>query len=303
MQIKVDSNFNIIEIARVNFVVKCQESIIFKDPDPAYKSFLKNNREHKTVDVKIDLQFNNMPNTEGLTKIFDSGQSWSLFQDSNNYYITLNPPVLTQPLVTIKINRNFTKATMYCSEDLTRINNGKTVFLNPLSYPLDQILLMYYLSQREGALIHAAGLCFHDRGYIFPGKSGAGKSTISRQLAGIDDYEFISDDRIIVRKFNKTFKAFGTPWPGEAGIAVNKSVDLSGIFFISQSSYNKIEEIKPQKALERLLPVVSIPWYDKEVMIKILDFCEDLISNVPVYELHFNPGNEIINVFQNFVSK
>jgi hypothetical protein len=122
-------------------------------------------------------------------------------------------------------------------------------------------------------------------------------------LAGLDDYEFLSDDRIIVRKMDKTFKAFGTPWPGEAGIAVNKNVALSGIFFISQASFNKIEEIKPQRAMERLLPVVSIPWYDKEVLVKILDFCEDLISNVPVYELYFKPDIEVADVFKDFVSK
>ena len=84
---------------------------------------------------------------------------------------------------------------------------------------------------------------------------------------------------------------------------MNKSADLSGICFISQARYNRIEETTPRKALERLLPVVSIPWYDKEVMIKVLDFCEDLIFDVPVFELYFKPDTEVADVFREFISK
>jgi hypothetical protein len=293
------------EIAGVHLSINCHNSITLQDLPPVYKPFLrKTHSEAGMIKLTIDLDMNNIPGTKDFKKILDSDQSWSMYCSDNGYMITfMQPGDKNIPLYLVYISLDFTEITIHCSEKLVQTHNDKSSVLNPVCYPLDQILLMYYLAQREGALIHAAGLCFNNKGYIFPGKSGAGKSTISRQFAGIDEYEFISDDRIIVRKMDNTFKAFGTPWPGEAGIAVNKAVPLSGIFFISQASFNKIEEIKPHKALERLLPVVSIPWYDKEVMIKILDFCEDLISHVPVYELHFKPGNEIIDVFQNFVSK
>jgi hypothetical protein len=227
-----------------------------------------------------------------------------MFKNGSIYYMTQDTLSLDdKPLWVARFDHKIKKVTIFFNERAVFKNNDNATVPNLISNPVGQILLMYFLSNNKGALVHAAGLCFRDRGYIFPGKSGAGKSTISRQLAGLDDYEFLSDDRIIVRNMDKTFKAFGTPWPGEAGIAVNKNVALSGIFFISQASFNKIEDIKPQKAMERLLPVVSIPWYDKEVMVKILDFCEDLISNVPVYELYFKPGNEIINIFQRFFLK
>jgi hypothetical protein len=53
--------------------------------------------------------------------------------------------------------------------------------------------------------------------------------------------------------------------------------------------------------LERLLPVVSIPWYDKEKMMSILSFCEDLISNIPSYELYFKPDAEVVNVIERYI--
>jgi hypothetical protein len=297
-------NIKYIEISGVQYSITCRDSIIIQEPDPAYASFLKPDRNAamNTIDIVIDLH--SLPSTEGVTKIFNTGQSWSMLKDNDYYFALLNHPSPGQKHVWMaKFDHLVNTATIYLGETFIGKKNGKVTVSNPLRYPLDQILLMYYLAQREGALIHAAGLEFNGKGYIFPGKSGAGKSTISRQLAGMDDYEFLSDDRMIVRKFNKTFKAFGTPWSGEAGIAVNKSVDLSGIFFISQASFNRIDDITPQKAMERLFPVVSIPWYDKEVMIKILDFCEDLISNMPVYELYFKPDIEVADVFKRFVSE
>lgn len=292
-----------IEIAGVTFSINCQGSIPLQDFNQTYNSFLITDHDPPDADIYVTLELHTMPHTSKLKKIFDSGQSWSMFQNGDSYFVSLNPSALYEkPIWIAQFDPHVKRVIVYQREFLIQGTTDSEAIPNHVCYPLDQILLMYYLAQREGALIHAAGLCFHDKGYIFPGKSGAGKSTISRQLTEIDDYEFLSDDRIIVRKMDKTFKAFGTPWPGEAGIAVNKSVDLSGIFFISQASYNKIEEIKPQKAMERLLPVVSIPWYDKEVVIKILDFCEDLISNVPVYELYFKPDIEVADVFGKFVT-
>ena len=98
---------------------------------------------------------------------------------------------------------------------------------------------------------------------------------MTEQLAVREDIGLLSDDRIVVRKIDGVFKAYGTPWAGEAGIAVNKNVPLSGMFFINHASDNRIKEITPGQAVKRLLPVTSISWYDREIMFEILTFCEE----------------------------
>ncbi len=107
---------------------------------------------------------------------------------------------------------------------------------------------------------------------------------------------------LIVRKIDDKFECLWTPWPGEAGIAVNNSMPLSGIFFINHGFQNRIKDIKPKQAIARLLPVTSIPWYDRDIMPKILDFCEDLVLNVPAYELDFKPNVEVVDVLEKFIS-
>ena len=292
-----------IEIAGINFSIRCRDSIILQDYDPAYKSFLKIEEDPTAIDIPIDLELNTMPDAKHLTKIFDSGQSWSMYQNSNDYVVMLNPPAFNKkPIWMAKFDHLVKNVAVYLGDLLINKSNSRLAVSNPVKYPLDQILLMYFLSQREGALIHAAGIGINGKGYIFPGKSGAGKSTISLQFLGQDTMEMLSDDRVIIRKIDGTFRVFGTPWAGEAGIAANRSIPLYGIFFIRHGPENKIKELKPVEAFERLMPVTSILWYDPEAMDKILLFCDDLTSSIPAYNLHFKPGVEVVDVFENFVS-
>ncbi len=99
------------------------------------------------------------------------------------------------------------------------------------------------------------------------------------------------------------FWAFGTPWSGEADIALNKGLPLGGLFFISHGPDNIIRAITQAEAAEKLMPVTSIPFYDKEAMLNILSFCEDLVLHVPAYELFFRPGIELVDFIEEFISR
>jgi hypothetical protein len=160
---------------------------------------------------------------------------------------------------------------------------------------------MYALAGRKGACIHSSAVDLNGKGYLFPGRSGAGKSTISRSFIS-KNHTVLSDDRVVVRKIGDTFRCFGTPWAGDAEIAQNRSLPLHGIFFIIHGNENRLEKIKPAEAFEKLMPVTSIPWYDEKVMSDILSFCEDMVMNVPAYELHFRPDNEVVDFLEKFIS-
>jgi hypothetical protein len=299
------------EIGGVCFSIKGINKIsnIVHENEPTYLSFFRNTKKEgnsETIKINVRLESGKMPNTEALTKIFDSGQSWVMYQEGEVYWIARKPPMYETPLWVARFDRDITEVIVYCSETLISERNGKRVVTNPIRYPLDQLLLMYILAQNQGAVIHAAGIEINGKGFIFPGRSGAGKSTLSRLFTAREDKKNLgvfSDERMAVRKIGETFKAYGSPWPGEGGIALNKSMPLSGIFFLHHAAHgtpNKIIEIKPKKALEKLLPVTSIPWYDREVMPQVLQFLEDLISNIPCFELHFTPGIEVVKFLEKF---
>ena len=294
-----------IEIADINFVVTCMDAVLSQDITGPYKPFYVKEYPYTgvfNINVSTDLQ--QIPQTEKIKKIFDSEQSWSMFMDKDQYYLSLDPSVISEKLnCHAHFDKNITAATLYCRNIQIQKNNSRTEINNPFCYPLDQLLLMYILSNKAGAIFHAAGLNLNGKGYIFPGRSGAGKSTLSRQFSGTKNSVMLSDDRVIERKIGDSFKIFGTPWPGDEKIAENKSAQLKGIFFISHSTENIVKDIKPVEALKKLMPVTSIPWFDRDVMPKILNFCEELVSNIPAYQLYFKPDTEVVKFLEEFVDK
>jgi len=293
-----------LEIGGVNLAVSSLEPIILHEPPAAYTSFLiKNSSFHDKINITINFDLDSLPRTDKMTRVFDTGESWSLFQNDDSYFIILCPPASDKkPVWAAQFDRDVTKVNLFLGEKFIHQKNGNLSVSNPVSYPLDQILLMYFLARKSGALIHSSGVASNGKGFIFPGRSGSGKTTLSQELSDGKRLLLLSDDRVIVRKLNNTFEVFGTPWAGEGGIALNKHFPLSGMFFISHAEHNRIEDIKPQKALEMLLPVTSIPWYDPEVMDKVLHFCDDLTSSIPAYNLSFKPGVEVADVFEKFIS-
>jgi hypothetical protein len=280
-----------LEIASVIFRVRSSEHVVIHETGPAYMSFLRKEKTGCPLEVILDLEVREMPDTGGQTVTFD-GQSWTMHSDGSEYFFSSKSPAFEHPFWTAKVGRDFKKGTICCSKEAIVEKDGAVTVHNPLHYPLDQLLMMYILAQNSGSIIHAAGMEINGLGYIFPGRSGAGKSTLSRQFRGRRDAAVLSDDRIVVRQIDNGYVAYGTPWPGDEGIAVNRGVPLAGIFFMSHGKSNSIKEMSPQKAAERLLPVISIPWYDQVLTSKVLSFCDELVTTIPAYELHFKPGIE-----------
>ncbi len=296
-----------IDIAGIMLSINSERSLPINGYSPAYTSFLSNGCRinQSNADMTIWLTEEDIPDFKNAKKVFDSSEAWSMFENGRGIYILFHPTALKEPLWCAKVDRDFSRTIIHCgkilSYDNNNNNNNNTVFYNPVCYPLDQILIMNMLPKRSGALVHAACMTANSKAFLFPGTSGAGKSTLSRQLRKTGDMALISDDRIVVRKIDGQYKAFGTPWPGEEGIAENRGDLLSAIFFINHGDTNRVIPMNPNDALKRLVPTISVPWYDAKAVTKMLQLCDDVISTIPTYALYFKPGQEISNVFESFI--
>lgn len=167
--------------------------------------------------------------------------------------------------------------------------------LPPWSQPVDRILSIGVLAQHEAAIVHSCGWICQGRAILFPGVSGAGKSTICRQLMASGRGRVVSDDRVVVRNGPEGFRAWGTPWPGDARQALNESAPLSALCFLEKTPEHRLRPIRPAEAFRRLLQTAGIPWFAPELRDRVLPLLEQLVSAVPAFCLGFRPAPDIVD--------
>ena len=166
----------------------------------------------------------------------------------------------------------------------------------PLLHPVDRVLFMGVLAHRNAFIVHSCGWSCNGKSVLFPGVSGAGKTTLCRQLMAAGQGRILSDDRVVLREGPDGFRACGTPWPGDAKQARNESVPLAALGFIEQAPEHRLTPIPPAEALRRLMEAASIPWYSSALRDLVLPLVERLVSTVPAYRVGFRPDPGVFDV-------
>lgn len=163
-----------------------------------------------------------------------------------------------------------------------------------LNYPEGQIILLNRLALLQAGLVHSSAMVIEGRGYLFCGRSGAGKTTIARlwKRAG---YTLLCDDRNMVRLIGGVAVACSTPWHGEDPEVNALNVPLGGIFHLHKAKGNWVEPIPVAKAVARLYATTLAPFYDRVSAACVLDTYADCLEHVPSYELHFTPDLRAID--------
>lgn len=255
-------------------VSDCDEGETGPDPVPA---------------IIVDVVVGSLPPMDRLVPFFIGGPAWTLFRDGEEYWMVNKPPGWPKPVWAARISAGREQVTLHCGERMVAREGSGHWVADPFCYPLDQFVCMLHLATRGGVIVHAAGMETARGGFVFAGRSGAGKSTLSRQLAGREGVRAFSDDRIVLRKIGGGFRMYGTPWPGEAEIAVNGWAPLERVLFLCKSPEDRLVPLTPGEAMERLMPVVSAPWFSRELIVPQLAFLDELLAAVPAFDLHFRP--------------
>ncbi len=257
-----------------------------------------------TVDIMMYAQRDVPLSLHTCDKITNPRSPYTVFQNEAEYYFEFFNPYVIQDSLIIRMARNFSEVTLYVNKVRDQKETRNDLLTPFFVYKkLPSLLLMLFLSQRKGGLVHASAIDVDGQGYLFPGISGTGKSTLARQFIQTGAGRILNDDRVVVRKMDNQYHVFGTPWTGESGIAINANVPLEGIFFITHGAINQIKKISPQNALSRLVSTVLIPWYDSDIVAQMLEFFDDLITSIPMYELVCTPTPDVVDVIMDHVTK
>lgn len=157
-----------------------------------------------------------------------------------------------------------------------------------------RILYSLFLVQEGGFLLHAASVVRDGQGYLFMGKSGAGKSTIAIHSS---KYTVLSDEISLVKKAGADYLVYSTPFWGEQEIkGRNYFSPLAGIYRLKQSSQLLTRKLSEREALCRLME--NILYFSREPFLtrQLFQNCTDLIQQVAIYELEFQKDSSFWNM-------
>lgn len=138
----------------------------------------------------------------------------------------------------------------------------------------------------NAALLHAAGISAEGGALVFPGKSGAGKSTSIRKFGR---KAALSDELVLVGAGGKKATASSTPFWGELrmGRHTPRTVPLKALYFLKKGGMPSIRILDRSEAFRRLMGTALFFSKDPADVKKLLKVCADICAAVPAYELAY----------------
>lgn len=152
-----------------------------------------------------------------------------------------------------------------------------------------RIVYFHLLLEGQGLLLHASALAESGQAFVFPGPSGAGKTSIVQQSPG---RLVLTDEIAAVEAAGNGHPplAHGTPFFGDWGQpGENVTAPLRGFYFPVQDRENRLVPLTPAETLTRLLPCVCSYTTRKDLLQKLFDTSIRLTERIPGFALHFRP--------------
>ncbi len=224
---------------------------------------------------------------------FESNGLWRLYEHNGRKIITLTRPrPKTLPYALADLSTDYRDGDIYFENNQVSIDD----ISYPLSYPLDELLMIGFLCHGRGLMLHGCGVINKGNGLAFLGPSGAGKSTMANLWREHTQSTLLGDDRLIVRKKDGRFWLWGTPWRGEANIVSPAGGPLKKIYFIKHAPQNYMRRLSAKESLSRLLITCFPTFWEKKGMEYAMRFGAALCQEVDTFELGVVPDKTIIDV-------
>lgn len=162
-------------------------------------------------------------------------------------------------------------------------------------WPLYRLCWMYLaqvLGERKGCFVHSAALVRNGKGYLFIGRSGAGKTTLARRFGGSMVF---SDDSPVLREQNGDFWVSPSPYSQtdslqEAGGDLTRlNARVEGFYFLLQDERRTyLESVAKREALAQIMNrhILFIPYLSTRARADLFHLFFDACDRIPPYNLH-----------------
>lgn len=149
-----------------------------------------------------------------------------------------------------------------------------------------RVLYAHLVVERDGLLVHAAGVVRDGLAYVFLGPSGSGKTTVARLSS---DAIVLSDDMVIVRTTKNGVRAYGVPFRGDFPEAPRSNVaaQVAGLFCLRKGDDHSLQPLPKVHALAELVACVPFVMTAPAMSRRVMAIGERIVHHLPVNALTF----------------
>lgn len=164
-------------------------------------------------------------------------QRMDLYRSGNDFLLEMAPTLGDEVCSRLLFNSDYSSAVLY-------VWGGDTLESFSLNNAL-MVMFAFATSAMNTLEMHASTVVNGEKGYMFLGKSGTGKSTHSRLwLENIPGTWLLNDDNPVVRVHDDgTVRVYGSPWSGKTPCYKNASATVGAFVRLRQAGSNSIARL------------------------------------------------------------
>ena len=253
---------------------------------------MSDRKQHLSISVgKIKIKVENSPEwvIEYLEKRFDS----YICLDDSGLSLNLYPLTKRSLLETSEVNFRIENELLIAERGdfIIRIDEYCTkaegeILDNAVSGLISVLKILFSVSalEQNSLFMHAGATCYNGQGWLFPGRSESGKSTLIKKLVSHTPF---SDEMPLVSIDNGRSFIHATPFSSELPIIPKPAfVELKGVMYLEKGKPLAKREITPSESLHRLMQNVII-WGQEKKTEKILSIAESIVKSCKSHILNW----------------
>lgn len=155
-----------------------------------------------------------------------------------------------------------------------------------------------HMIKRDSLILHCAYTVYKGKAILFSAPSGTGKSTQAELWKQYRGGRIVNGDRALLRKIDGVWSACGWPVCGSSDICEAEDTPLYTIVMLRQGETNHIERLSPIQAFTQLYAQITINQWNPVFVQRAMELIEDLIVQVPVYQLTCNMTEDAVKCLE-----
>lgn len=145
----------------------------------------------------------------------------------------------------------------------------------------------YYLLKNNACFLHAACALKNGTSYMILGNSGAGKSTISKELIK-RGYSILHDDIVCISKVENGYRAFSHPFkPNRICYSERIAAPVDKMFFLYKSGKDILKKIDPSEGIIDLIDSIYLLGEYRFLIKEGFETTCDLLQNSDIFKMRF----------------